>query len=146
MKFTKKQLKYRISGRKNLTQGLYRAGIAFSLLLFLISYSCTTTYVKTVEPVDFLNKMEYGKYEIIDVTFKDGKEKSFADIDTKFLHEFDGKRDVIIYDKGSDTVWTGSNTYKIVKYTEYIELKDISKIKLEFTRKKRIEWKWRLVE
>jgi hypothetical protein len=144
MMYTKKQLKCEISGRKKLTAGLYRAGIAFSLLLFLILYSCTTTYVKTVEPDEFLNKMEYGKYEIIDITFKDGKVKSFADIDTKFLHEFDGKRDVIIYDKGSDTVRTGSNTYKIVNHTGFIELKDVSKIKLEFTRKKRI--KWRLVE
>jgi len=146
MLYSKKLLEYRISDRKNLTEGLYRAGIAFSLLLFLILYSCTTTYVKTVEPDEFLKKMEYGKYEIIDITFKDGKGKSFADIDTKFLHEFDGKRDVIIYDKGSDTVRTGSNTYKIVNYTGFIELKDVSKIKLEFTRKKRINCDFHLVK
>jgi hypothetical protein len=144
--YSKKLLKYKISGRKNLIEGLYRAGIAFSLILFLILYSCTTTYVKTVEPDEFLNKMEYGKYEIIDITFKDGKGKSFADIDTKFLHDIDGKRDVIIYDKGSDTVRTGSNTYKIIKYTEYIELKDVSKIKLEFTRKNRIKCDFHLVQ
>jgi hypothetical protein len=101
------------------------------LLIFcfaLISTGCETTERKTISVKEYHPAMDY---KVIGATFKDGSYKTFGGNECKYFQEYQGKKNVLVFEEYTDTVRIDAKSYKLKKSVQVIELKDVQELIIE---------------